>query len=55
MRVERLISVLGQEIRVDVRPGNAVPLVMCNGIEASLECLACWPATHPTSWSRLTR
>lgn len=55
MSVKRLISVLRQEIRVDVRTGDPVPLVMCNGIEASLECLARWPATDPTSWSRFTR
>ncbi len=33
----RLIPLLGQQIRVDVRPGTRVPLVLCNGIGASLE------------------
>jgi poly(3-hydroxyalkanoate) depolymerase len=37
--VEHLISVLGQQIRVNVRPGDGVPLVLCNGIGASLEVL----------------
>jgi poly(3-hydroxyalkanoate) depolymerase len=37
--VENLVSVLGQQIRVDVRPGRGVPLVLCNGIGASLEVL----------------
>jgi poly(3-hydroxyalkanoate) depolymerase len=37
--VEKLVSVLGQQIRVDVRPGSGVPLVLCNGIGASLEVL----------------
>jgi poly(3-hydroxyalkanoate) depolymerase len=37
--VENLVSVLGQQIRVDVRPGSGVPLVLCNGIGASLEVL----------------
>jgi poly(3-hydroxyalkanoate) depolymerase len=35
--VERLIPVLGQQIRVNVRKGTGVPLVLCNGIGASLE------------------
>ena len=35
--VEELVPVLGQQIRVNVRPGNGVPLVLCNGIGASLE------------------
>jgi len=35
--VERLIGVLGQQIRVNVRTGKGVPLVLCNGIGASLE------------------
>lgn len=29
----------GQRIRVEVRPGTGVPLVLCNGIGASLEVL----------------
>ncbi|MDT5082952.1 MAG: hypothetical protein QOJ80_7589 [Mycobacterium sp.] len=37
--VESLIPVLGQQIRVNVRKGNGVPLVLCNGIGASLEVL----------------
>jgi pimeloyl-ACP methyl ester carboxylesterase len=36
---ERMIRVLGQRIRVDVRPGLGVPLVLCNGIGAGLEVL----------------
>ncbi|MCW2517859.1 MAG: poly(3-hydroxyalkanoate) depolymerase [Mycobacterium sp.] len=39
LSVERLIPVLGQQIRVNVRKGNGVPLVLCNGIGASLEVL----------------
>jgi pimeloyl-ACP methyl ester carboxylesterase len=39
MSVQRLIPVLGQQIRVDVRPGTGVPLALCNGIGASLEVL----------------
>jgi poly(3-hydroxyalkanoate) depolymerase len=35
--VPNLVPVLGQQIRVDVRPGRGVPLVLCNGIGASLE------------------
>jgi poly(3-hydroxyalkanoate) depolymerase len=35
--VEKLVPVLGQQIRVDIRPGSGVPLVLCNGIGASLE------------------
>jgi poly(3-hydroxyalkanoate) depolymerase len=35
--VEELVPVLGQQIRVNVRPGNGAPLVLCNGIGASLE------------------
>ncbi len=34
---ERLVSVLCQQIRVDVRPGTGVPLVLCNGIGAAFE------------------
>ena len=37
--VEQLIPVLGQQIRVSVRAGSGVPLVLCNGIGASLEVL----------------
>lgn len=37
--MEELVSVLGQQIRVNVRPGSGVPLVLCNGIGASLEVL----------------
>ncbi|HEX7428303.1 MAG TPA: alpha/beta fold hydrolase [Mycobacterium sp.] len=36
---ERLVPVLGQQIRVNVRHGIGVPLVLCNGIGASLEVL----------------
>ncbi len=36
---ESLISVLGQQIRVNVRWGVGTPLVLCNGIGASLEVL----------------
>jgi poly(3-hydroxyalkanoate) depolymerase len=39
MNDENLIAVLGQQIRVDVRWGTGVPLVLCNGIGASLEVL----------------
>jgi poly(3-hydroxyalkanoate) depolymerase len=41
MSVEKLVSVLGQQLRVDVRQGTGtgVPLVLCNGIGASLEVL----------------
>ena len=34
-----LIAVLGQQIRVDIRWGTGIPLVLCNGIGASLEVL----------------
>jgi poly(3-hydroxyalkanoate) depolymerase len=37
MSGERFVRVLGQRIRVSVRPGTGVPLVLCNGIGASLE------------------
>jgi poly(3-hydroxyalkanoate) depolymerase len=37
--MERLVPVLGQQIRVNVRAGSGVPLVLCNGIGASLEVL----------------
>ena len=33
------VAVLGQRIRVKVRAGFGVPLVLCNGIGASLEVL----------------
>ena len=36
---EWLIPVLGQQIRVSLRVGTGVPLVLCNGIGASLEVL----------------
>ncbi|OBI37687.1 poly(3-hydroxyalkanoate) depolymerase [Mycobacterium colombiense] len=36
---ERYISVAGQRIRMNVRRGSGVPLVLCNGIGASLEVL----------------
>jgi poly(3-hydroxyalkanoate) depolymerase len=39
LSVERLIPVLGQQIRVNVRRGRGVPLVLCNGIGAGLEVL----------------
>ena len=37
--MEGLLPVLGQQIRVKVREGTGVPLVLCNGIGASLEVL----------------
>jgi poly(3-hydroxyalkanoate) depolymerase len=37
--MEQLIPVLGQQIRVSVRAGSGVPLVLCNGVGASLEVL----------------
>jgi poly(3-hydroxyalkanoate) depolymerase len=37
--MEQLVPVLGQQIRVNVRPGIGVPLVLCNGIGAALEVL----------------
>src|SRR6201996_7478898 len=36
---ERYVNVGGQRIRVNVRQGIGVPLVLCNGIGASLEVL----------------
>lgn len=39
LSVESLIPVLGQQIRVNVRKGTGVPLVLCNGVGASLEVL----------------
>jgi poly(3-hydroxyalkanoate) depolymerase len=35
--VQRLIPALGQQIRVSVRAGSGVPLVLCNGIGVGLE------------------
>jgi poly(3-hydroxyalkanoate) depolymerase len=37
MSEQRLVPVLGQQIRVDIRPGTGVPLVLCNGIGAAFE------------------
>jgi poly(3-hydroxyalkanoate) depolymerase len=37
--VEDLVPILGQQIRVNIRRGTGVPLVLCNGIGASLEVL----------------
>ncbi|HZI73024.1 MAG TPA: alpha/beta fold hydrolase, partial [Gemmatimonadales bacterium] len=39
MNDENLVAVLGQQIRVDIRWGTGIPLVLCNGIGASLEVL----------------
>jgi poly(3-hydroxyalkanoate) depolymerase len=39
LSVEHLVPVLGQQIRVNIRWGVGVPLVLCNGIGASLEVL----------------
>lgn len=39
MADEALVPVLGQQIRVNIRWGTGVPLVLCNGIGASLEVL----------------
>jgi poly(3-hydroxyalkanoate) depolymerase len=36
---EHLVAVLGQQIRIDIRWGTGIPLVLCNGIGASLEVL----------------
>ena len=36
---ERYLAVGGQRIRVNIRHGHGVPLVVCNGIGASLEVL----------------
>jgi poly(3-hydroxyalkanoate) depolymerase len=36
---DHLVRVLGQQIRVRIRAGTEVPLVLCNGIGASLEML----------------
>ena len=51
LSVEDLIPVLGQQIRVNIRRGNGFPLVLCNGIGASLECSTLWW----TSWIRIPR
>ena len=37
--IQRVIPALGQRIRVSVRAGLGVPLVLCNGIGVSLEAL----------------
>ena len=37
--MEELVPILGQQIRVNIRWGEGVPLVLCNGIGASLEVL----------------
>jgi poly(3-hydroxyalkanoate) depolymerase len=39
MNEQHLIPAFGQQIRVDIRPGKGVPLVLCNGIGTSLEVL----------------
>ena len=39
LSVEDLIPILGQQIRVNISMGTGVPLVLCNGIGASLEVL----------------
>src|ERR1700756_6045343 len=39
LSVEDLIPILGQQIRVNIRTGTGGPLVLCNGIGASLEVL----------------
>jgi poly(3-hydroxyalkanoate) depolymerase len=39
LSVEDLVPILGQQIRVNIRWGVGVPLVLCNGIGASLEVL----------------
>ena len=39
LSVEDLIPILGQQIRVNIRMGTGVALVLCNGIGASLEVL----------------
>lgn len=39
LSVEDLVPILGQQIRVNIRRGVGVPLVLCNGIGASLEVL----------------
>src|SRR6202051_407838 len=36
---DQRVAVLGQQIRVKVRPGTGVPLVLCNGIGANLDVL----------------
>lgn len=37
--IETYVAAGGQRIRVDVRPGAGVPLVLCNGIGANFEVL----------------
>lgn len=37
--MSHFVTAGGQRIRVEVRPGSGVPLVLCNGIGASLEVL----------------
>lgn len=39
MNDENLVAVLGQQIRIDIRWGTGIPLVLCNGIGAILEVL----------------
>ena len=39
LSVEDLVPILGRQIRVNIRRGVGVPLVLCNGIGASLEVL----------------
>lgn len=39
LSVEHLVPIFGQQIRVNIRRGAGVPLVLCNGIGASLEVL----------------
>src|SRR5262249_12841130 len=39
LSVEDLVPILGQQIRVNIRRGAGGPLVLCNGIGASLEVL----------------
>lgn len=49
MADEELIPVLGQQIRINIRWGTGVPLVLCNGIGASLEVLDPFVAQLDTS------
>jgi poly(3-hydroxyalkanoate) depolymerase len=39
LSMDELVPVLGQQIRVNVRMGTGLPLILCNGIGASLEVL----------------
>jgi poly(3-hydroxyalkanoate) depolymerase len=39
LSMDELVPVLGQQIRVNVRIGTGLPLILCNGIGASLEVL----------------